>query len=713
MKVMLQLALVVFLLCAPGLGQSPEDLDFLRGLSDFRNIGDMLPSYLKAAALVFLEERDQTIANLSSRTDLERRKLYVRERITKAVGGFPERTPLNPRVVGTLERENYRIEKVVFESQPGFYVVANLYLPKTGLPPYPAILYPLGHERGGKSYPVWQQMLGALAQKGYVALTWDPLGQGERTQIYDPDTRRSKVGGSTTQHTVLGTQCLLIGDNVSRYTIWDGIRALDYLLSRPEVDASRIGCTGNSGGGTHTAYLSALDDRIQVAAPSCYLTSWRRLLATIGPQDAEQNLPPWLADGLDHPDFVHAFAPKPYLILSAVRDFFSINGARSTYGEAQRIYALLGAESKIGMSEVDLGHGYHKGNRLAAYRWFGHWLKGVEDNEPEPEVIMAGAQELWVTETGQVATSLGGETVFSLNLKRQAEIERNLPGVSTAGDLVRYREHVGNEVRRLTGYASQVGSPEIVRYGEIERDGHSVEKLTYESEPGIIVPALIFRPKKDSQRKPAVLFVHGEGKSAGAEPGGPIEELTREGNLVLSVDLRGMGEAGAVNTRTGSAFETYFGQFESAMTALLIGRPLVGMRALDIVRGVDLLTHRPDVDVSKISVVGAGAAAIPVLHAAAVDDRIQEITLSEMLVSYEAVVKNPIHRLVFENVVQGVLKAYDLPDLVAALAPRRVTIEDALDPVGMHIRLRDTERAYAPAARIYETVGAPDNLSLR
>ena len=87
MKVMLQLALVVFLLCAPGLGQSPEDLDFLRGLSDFRNIGDMLPSYLKAAALVFLEERDQTIANLSSRTDLKRRKLYVRERITKAVGG--------------------------------------------------------------------------------------------------------------------------------------------------------------------------------------------------------------------------------------------------------------------------------------------------------------------------------------------------------------------------------------------------------------------------------------------------------------------------------------------------------------------------------------------------------------------------------------------------------------------------------------------------
>ena len=139
---------------------------------------------------------------------------------------------------------------------------------------------------------------------------------------------------STTEHTILGIQCLLAGDSLARYTIWDGMRALDYLLSRPEVDASRIAVTGNSGGGTHTAYLAALDDRIHVAAPSCYLTSWRALLETIGPQDAEQDLLPWIGNGLDHADFIYAFSPKPYLVLSAIRDFFSISGARATYKEA-------------------------------------------------------------------------------------------------------------------------------------------------------------------------------------------------------------------------------------------------------------------------------------------------------------------------------------------------------------------------------------------
>src|SRR5260370_13951262 len=158
------------------------------------------------------------------------------------------------------------------EGDAHFCVQAKFSPPKRGTPPYPAVLYPLGHELGAKSHSAWQQTLGALAKKGYVALAWDPIGQGERIQIYDHDFEDSKVRASTTEHTVQGIQCLLIGDHVARYTIWDGERALDYLLSRPEVDAKRVACTGNSGGGTHTAYLSALYDRIQVAAGTYYIS---------------------------------------------------------------------------------------------------------------------------------------------------------------------------------------------------------------------------------------------------------------------------------------------------------------------------------------------------------------------------------------------------------------------------------------------------------
>src|SRR5437773_8185824 len=148
---------------------------------------------------------------------------------------------------------------------------------------------------------------------------------------------------------------MLVGDHLARYTIWDGMRALDYLLSRKEVDPARIGLTGNSGGGTHTAYIAALDDRIQVAAPSCYITSWHLMLDTIGPQDAEQTFPLWLQEGFDYPDYLYAFVPKPYLLLSAIRDFFPIAGARETFAEAEKVYSAIGAREKVRSEERRVG----------------------------------------------------------------------------------------------------------------------------------------------------------------------------------------------------------------------------------------------------------------------------------------------------------------------------------------------------------------------
>ena len=439
---------------ATAYGQTADELNFLKALTDFQQIRSMLPSYVNGRAAALLRERSAEIERVSTKQDVEKRRAYTREKMIQALGGLPERTPLNARTVAVLDRGDYKIEKVIFESQPRFYVTANLYLPKKGAAPYPGILFPLGHEEGAKAHSAWQQVLVSLAKKGFVALAWDTLGQGERVQLYDPDFGESKLVRSTTEHTVMGIQCLLVGDSLARYTIWDGMRALDYLVSRPEVDATRIGCTGNSGGGTHTAYLSALDDRIKVAAPSCFITSWRRLLETIGPQDAEQCLPPWLESGLDHPDFVHAFAPKPYLMLSAVRDFFSITGARETYAEAKRIYGVLGAAEQLSMVEADDGHGYSKPRRLAAYRWFSRWLKGAEDTEPEPEVTIASESELWCTQTGQVATELGGETVFTLNQKR---VERLLPKRaewSSQAQLESYRKEIQKEARRLSGMAA-------------------------------------------------------------------------------------------------------------------------------------------------------------------------------------------------------------------------------------------------------------------
>ena len=661
-------------------GQRPGELDFLANHTDYRDIRNMLPAHLRRLAAERLAERQRHIERLGADNLAERRR-YVREAILRGIGGRPDRTPLNARISGVLEREDHRIEKIIFESQPGFYVTANLYLPKTGRPPYPAVLFPLGHEPGAKAYPIWQQILVTLARRGYVALAWDTLGQGERIQLWDEDLQASKVGGSTTEHTMQGIQCLLVGDSLARYTIWDGLRALDYLLSRPEVDPQRVGVTGNSGGGTHTAYLAALDDRLQVAAPSCYLTSWQRLLETIGPQDAEQCFPGWLAAGLDHADFINAFAPKPYLMLVAIRDFFSIAGARATFEEAHRVYAKLGASERIAIVEADDGHGYSKPRRLAAYRWLGRWLKGAEDSREEAEVPIAREDELWATETGQVATSLGGETVFTLNRKRAAGLRRAGPPVSP------------QTVTHLTGFRKPNGPVRLHPLGVVERPGYRTEKLVYESEPGIQIPAALAVPENPAGPKPAVVIVHSQGKSAALPE---LEELVRAGWIVLAIDARGWGET-APTTGKGGDWPRHFGDYDNAMAAILLDRPLVGQRALDIIRAVDLLAARTDVDAGKIAGLGIEAGGVPLLHAAVLDARIGRIALDRTLASYESVVEHRIHRRVFESVIFGVLKSYDLPDLAATLAPRRVLVVDATDPLGQPLPPQQAAAQFATA----------------
>jgi len=693
-----------FLAClfsVPALAQQSDDLNFASGLEQFHNIRRMLPSYLNNIGFRMLGERKRRVEYLATIEDVNKRRSYVREQMLKDLGGFPDRTPLNARAVGVLERPGYRIEKVIFESQPHFYVTANLYLPKTGHPPYPAILYPLGHERGGKTNPTWQQMLGSLATKGFVALAWDPVGQGERLQIFDEDLRESKVGNSTTEHTVVGTQCMLVGDHLARYTIWDGMRALDYLLSRKEVDPARIGLTGNSGGGTHTAYIAALDDRIQVAAPSCYITSWHLMLDTIGPQDAEQTFPFWLQEGLDYPDYLYAFAPKPYILLSAIRDFFPIAGARETFAEAEKVYSAIGEREKVGMFEADDGHGYNKSRRLAAYDWFGRWLKGARDTDPEPQIEMATPEELRCTATGQVSTSLGGESVFTLNQKRLAQLK--------ASRLTRPADLPG-KVREVIRYEPPSGPLQVTSYGAITRSGYRIEKLIYESEPGIFIPSLLYVPDEGASKKAAVLMVTGDGKAASASE---AEQFAASGTVVLSIDMRGTGETRVDTDVNSREFDHYFGDFNNIMTALLVGKTMAGMRALDISRGIDVLTSRREVDPNQVYGYGKDEGALPLLYATVLDGRIRRVMLDGMLVSYESVVNSRVSRRILEGVAPGMLKYYDLQDLVAAMAPRDVWIVNGTDPMGHELPASEVTKEYRRALEAFSQQGAAQAIHIR
>src|SRR5207248_1463563 len=294
-----------------------------------------------------------------------------------SLGGFPEKTPLNPRIVGKETRDGYRIERVIYESRPQHHVTAVLYLPE-GKPPFPGVLLPCGHSANGKAAEAYQRACILMAKNGLAVLCYDPIGQGERVQLLDRQGKPA-LAASTSEHTMAGVGALLVGSSTATYRIWDGIRSLDYLASRPEVDPKRLGCTGNSGGGTLTAYLMALDDRIVAAAPSCYITSLERLFATIGPQDAEQNITGQVAFGMEHADYLTMRAPRPTLVCVGTQDYFDIQGAWTSFREAKLLYGLLGHGERVDLFEYNDKHGFSKPRREAAMRWMRRWLLHKDD----------------------------------------------------------------------------------------------------------------------------------------------------------------------------------------------------------------------------------------------------------------------------------------------------------------------------------------------
>jgi dienelactone hydrolase len=637
----------------------------------------MLETWLLGECQKQFAERRKAVEVLRTPDDIRRRQEALRGRFLAALGGFPERTPLNARVVGTGGGEGYRIEKVIFESRPIHHVTATLYLPE-GKGPFPGAIMPLGHWQNGKAADEPQRGSILLARNGIACLTYDPIGQGERMQLLEASGKPA-IKGSTTEHTMVGTNALLVGWCAASFRIWDGIRSLDYLASRPEIDPKRLGCTGCSGGGTLTSYLMALDERIVAAAPSCYLTSLDRLFSTIGPQDAEQNLPGQVAYGLDHADYVLLHAPRPTLMLTGTRDFFDIQGAWATFREGKRAYAVLGHAEAMDLAEFDQAHGYPKNHREAAVRWMRRWLLGVDGSVEEAGVPIARDAELNCTETGQVLSSLHGVSAFDLVAAREKELKGHRGKVS--------REDLLPEIRRRIGLATEV-IPEAVAHpahGDVRRGTVTITKGYSTTEPGIKIPYLIFSPD-EKKEGPKLLRVSGAGKAT------EIDRWVREGRVVVSLDLRGMGET------AGSDFKESF-------LGMHLNRPLLGLRTLDLLSVVSDMGQ-------EVDLLGQGAAAPVALHAAVFEPRAVRITLEGMVVSWSKVATTPQAKNQLANVVPGALEAYDLPDLAGFLAPRPLTIRNPVDAQGNPISQAELEEVYAPVRERYRAAGAEKNLVL-
>ena len=663
------------LLCPVHSQQDVNLFDYWQFYSDAENA-----IYKSSCSLAFeqLQERKETIAQYQSKDDFLERKASVKKKLSELIGPFPEKTPLNARVTGVIKREDYRVEKVIYESIPGYYVTAALFIPGKRKGKAPAIIYASGHSINGFRYDTYQSIILNLVKKGFIVLAFDPIGQGERLQYYNEEKAKSRFG-PTHEHSYPGAQCYISGYSPTKYFIWDGIRSVDYLLTRKEVDPERIGMTGRSGGGTQTAYTAAMDDRILAAAPECYITSMEYQLKTGGPGDVEQNIFHMISEGLDHADLLEVRAPRPGLIITTTRDFFSIQGARETYDEVKRFYGALGAEDKMGMVEDDDVHTSTRKNREAMYAFFQKYLENPGSPE-DLEVKIFEEQELWATPTGQLASSLKGETIYSLNRKVVQNQHDRLKSERGRTDYHTRLEGVEDDARRLSGFTDPGHFREAIFSGRYVREQYMLEKYLVPGEGDLMLPAALFKPLENSNQEVVLLLDERGMEEAARTDSVMIRSIVKQGYSVLLFDVRGIGALGPGYLK-GDAYidSTSFNQwFASIMTH----KSIVGMRAEDILRIVHFAANGPD-KFNAITALSSGATGSEMLHAAIFEERIQKVCLIQPFLSYaDIALSRDYAPALIPFTVAGAIDKYDLPDLMAALSPRKLLILDPLNIKG-------------------------------
>src|SRR5262245_2448381 len=625
-----------------------------------------LERYLVRVASEARQRRKEVMNAISTPQAILERQRDVTEQVWKMLGGPLERTPLNPRVTGVVERPGYRIEKLVFESRPRLYVTANLYLPAAA-GRHPAILCPLGHSTNGKAWPSYQKLFSNLARKGYVVLAYDPFGQGERIEYPGTRAGQSAIGpGGTIEHEYAGRRLILLGANFGLFRVWDGIRGIDLLQARGEVDSERIGCCGQSGGGTLTQFLAALDSRIRVAVVSEGNTE-NLAHADVEPpgsaDDAEQNIVPALAHGIDRADLLYAFAPKPLLLMVTLHDAghtYSpeyVSSSLDLFQEYKHAYGLLSAEERVSLQATTAQHGYVYELRRATYAWFNRWfeMKTADDGEPSQDIEQD--ETLFVTPTGFVATSFGGETAWSLTRQMAAQVQAPPAG---APDDMRTR------IRAVLGIdTSRRDTPPGRVLATIRKPGYRADQFEFTSDGEIRIPGWLLTPDTAGSSTPTVLYI-GEAAawSSVAEDGLGERLCTKGGCRVAIIDVRGRGECAIAypprgrfyfpNRITNEAYLTWF--------TLMLGQPLLGGQVYDALRAVDYLKSRRDVS-GGVSLVGDGPHGVIALYAAALDDRARSVALLRAVADYRSLAVAERYTQPFGIYAYGLLREFDLPDV--------------------------------------------------
>ena len=621
-------------------------------MSDQHPYGHMVHEHFVRLEREVARRRAEALARVTTPARLRRLQADVRRKIRGCFPQLPARTPLNARTTGVIEGRRYRIEKVIYESRPDLPVTASLYVPAGASTPRPAVLGTCGHSNDGKACDVYQAFAAHLAGQGYVVLIYDPISQGERLQ-YLHVRGRARPRGCTREHNMMGNQMTLVGDFLGSWRAWDGIRGLDYLLSRPEVDRSRVGVTGNSGGGTMTTFLTALDDRFTMAAPSCFVTPYLRNLENELPQDAEQCPPGLMGAGLEMADFFVARIPRPTLLLGQANDFFDVRGLREVYAELRRLYGIVGRQDDVQLFIGPGDHGYGRENREAMYRFFNRHA-GVRASGREPSGWRpVKEQDLFAAPRGQVGRIHSARKVFEFTAAQAARCAGGRKPLSDAAlrRRIAARLHLP---RRAVAPAYRVVHPLWPARRGVRRGS----AFAVETAPDVVALVHMMGAKGEvfsfpRCRQATVYVPHvsaAEDAAAGHVP---------NGKTVFAVEVRGTGQLAAATCSETGFFNTYGADYMYAHHAAMLGQSYGGQRVHDLLSALDLLAANGCRDVH---LVGRGLGAVWATFAACLHRAVRRVTLHNALRSYHELTQADVYRWPLSSLVAGVLNDFDLPD---------------------------------------------------
>ncbi len=618
-----------------------------------QNPSNILYTQLHFIADEQLNLRREKIRSIKTEEDWKNRQKEIKESLSAIIGPFPARTPMHPSITGRIERESYSVEKILFQSRPGFYVTAALFIPKQINLPAPAILFCSGHTTEGFRSPTYQHMILNYVSKGFIVFAFDPIGQGERFQYFDQQGHT--FFGTTQEHSYPGSQVFIAGCSLAGYFIWDAIRAIDYLVSRKEVDPRRIGVTGRSGGGTQTTYLLPFENRIAAAAPECYLTTYDMHMKLRGTEDAEQVIFHFLKEGLDLTDWIISAAPLPLLMVTTTRDIFSIQGARDLYAEANECYKSLGVEKNLQKVEFDTVHASTKSNREATYAFFQKYLDNPGSSK-DIHVELFGEKDLWVTKSGNVIKELGSKSIFQLNKKEIDGIEAVKNSDKTSSEVEIFKD----KVRALTGYVPLEREVESIYSGAHRFEEYRIEKYLLKGRQDYYLPLVWMKPRKGNGKR--VLLLDDRGKQAQAIDSSLANQLVKAGHEVILPDLSGIGELSGGYGGGNSIFENV--PINLWYMSVLTGKTAVAIRLeeIEILRRFIIEQTREH----EIEIIGLGSLGSDLMHAGAMGIDFSSMTLIKPLCSYRSLATTMDYNIRFVmSAVPGSAQVYDLPQLLS------------------------------------------------